>query len=98
MVRGSGSGTGRSHAAIAASATCDVLVAEVGLEGLGCPVQLSAAPRLVSLPGKLMPAEGTTRHVTLRNPTRAQVVVRATGELTCALGFLPHGLGGMLGR
>eukprot|EP00198_Chlamydomonas_reinhardtii_P001982 XP_001691318.1 flagellar associated protein [Chlamydomonas reinhardtii] len=78
MVRGSGSGTGRSHAAIAASATCDVLVAEVGLEGLGCPVQLSAAPRLVSLPGKLMPAEGTTRHVTLRNPTRAQVVVRAT--------------------
>ncbi|KAG2495146.1 hypothetical protein HYH03_006754 [Edaphochlamys debaryana] len=78
MLRGSGSGSGSSHAAIAAAATCDVLVAEVGLEGLGCRVELAAHPRMLQLPGCLMPMQRVVRTVQLSNPTRGTVDVRAT--------------------
>lgn len=61
------------------SAQCDVLVAEVGLEGLGCPAQLSAAPRLLALPGSLMPAQVVQRAVELGNPSRAPLRIRVEG-------------------
>ncbi|GFR52101.1 hypothetical protein Agub_g14614 [Astrephomene gubernaculifera] len=80
ILRGSGNGTGSSHAAIAAAATCDVLVTEVGLEGLGRLVQLQAHPRLVSVPGVLMPKQRAVRRVELRNPTRARVDVRVVSD------------------
>ncbi|GIM02972.1 hypothetical protein Vretimale_7763, partial [Volvox reticuliferus] len=80
MLRGSGNGTGNSHAALAAAAQCDVLVAEVGLEGLGCLVQLEAVPRLLSLTGTLMPRQRAVRKVQLRNPTRGPVEVHVTAD------------------
>jgi hypothetical protein len=46
---------------------------------MGTPVVLSAVPRLLTFPGALMPAETASRAVTLRNPTRAPVNVRASG-------------------
>ncbi|GLC49027.1 hypothetical protein PLESTB_000174500 [Pleodorina starrii] len=86
MLRGTGSGSGTagtSHAAIAAAAVCDVLVAEVGLEGLGCLVVLEAVPRLLVLPGTIMPQQRATRRVRLRNPTRGPVDVRVTADDPC---------------
>ncbi|EFJ49783.1 hypothetical protein VOLCADRAFT_104231 [Volvox carteri f. nagariensis] len=73
-------GAGSSHAALAAAAQCDVLVAEVGLEGLGCLVQLEAVPRLLVLPGALMPKQRVVRRVQLRNPTRGAVDIRVTAD------------------
>ncbi|KXZ45748.1 hypothetical protein GPECTOR_51g734 [Gonium pectorale] len=58
------------------TARCDVLVAEVGLEGLGCCVELGVQPRLLAVPGTLMSHQRVTRRVELRNPTRGQLEVR----------------------
>jgi len=50
---------------------CDTTVLEVGLEGLGAPLELEVAPRRVMLPGTLTSGGTASRTVTLTNRSRA---------------------------
>ena len=51
---------------------------QVGLEGLGAPLELDAVPRLVTMPGTLTLGGQVSRSVTLRNPSRAPAHFRIT--------------------
>ena len=50
---------------------CNAMVAEVGLEGVGAPLECNLTPANVAVTGTLMPRQVVKRQVTLHNPTRA---------------------------
>eukprot|EP00798_Chlamydomonas_sp_ICE-L_P024309 gene24309-9913_t len=53
---------------------CDVTVLEIGLEGMGSPLNLEVMPRRVIIPGSLTPSAVATQYITVKNPTRAPAV------------------------
>ena len=63
---------------------CTVPVIQIGLEGLGAPLDLDLCPRVVTVPGSLTHGAKANSWVTLRNSSRApaRYVIKRQGTLS----------------
>ncbi len=71
VVNGSNTSSSGSQDSSSSSSTEEVLVTDLGLEGLGAPCQLAIEPSVVTIPGQLMRGERTERTIELHNPSAA---------------------------
>jgi hypothetical protein len=66
------------------STICSILEMQIGLEGLGAPLELNVAPRFIALPGAITPGAVVSRSIILSNPTRAPAHFNISNLVTSA--------------